>query len=204
MEEIFDFLEQHSELVNDADLDGLIREFEKTKFKNRESISFLIALLIEADIPEFREKMFLNYDQATDTIVVSFHEQLFIELISAKGWMSSSSAYDTNHFILHVLEKENKDQIGVVTGLAYTQFGGDILPIEVNYFAGKGGLILTGKLGEVMKESASIAFDFVKANAEKLNIDKCVNCGLCSYICPARIDLRQIVKDSKEIMKGEE
>lgn len=71
-------------------------------------------------------------------------------------------------------KKENKDQIGVVTGLAYTQFGGDILPIEVNYFAGKGGLILTGKLGEVMKESASIAFDFVKANAEKLNIDKSI------------------------------
>ena len=40
-------------------------------------------------------------------------------------------------------KKEKEDQIGVVTGLAYTQFGGDILPIEVNYFAGKGALILT-------------------------------------------------------------
>ena len=69
-------------------------------------------------------------------------------------------------------KKEKEDQIGVVTGLAYTQFGGDILPIEVNYFAGKGALILTGKLGEVMKESASIAFDYVKANADKYNIDK--------------------------------
>lgn len=45
---------------------------------------------------------------------------------------------------------------------------------------------------------------FNKRKLEKLNIDKCVNCGLCSYICPARIDLRQIVKDSKEIMKGED
>ena len=69
-------------------------------------------------------------------------------------------------------KKENDDQVGVVTGLAYTQFGGDILPIEVNYFSGKGALILTGKLGDVMKESASIAFDYVKANAEKYNIDK--------------------------------
>ena len=69
-------------------------------------------------------------------------------------------------------KKEKEDQVGVVTGLAYTQFGGDILPIEVNYFAGKGALILTGKLGEVMKESASIAFDYVKANADKYNIDK--------------------------------
>ena len=69
-------------------------------------------------------------------------------------------------------KKEKEDQVGVVTGLAYTQFGGDILPIEVNYFAGKGSLILTGKLGDVMKESASIAFDYVKANADKFNIDK--------------------------------
>ena len=71
-------------------------------------------------------------------------------------------------------KKENKDQIGVVTGLAYTQFGGDILPIEVNYFAGKGALILTGHLGDVMKESASIAFDYVKANADKYGIDKSI------------------------------
>lgn len=70
--------------------------------------------------------------------------------------------------------KEVKDQVGVVTGLAYTQFGGDILPIEVNYFAGKGQLILTGKLGDVMKESASIAFDYVKANAAKYHIDNTI------------------------------
>ena len=68
-------------------------------------------------------------------------------------------------------KKEAEKQIGVVTGLAYTQFGGDILPIEVNYFKGKGGLVLTGKLGDVMKESASIALDYVKANAEKFKVD---------------------------------
>ena len=67
--------------------------------------------------------------------------------------------------------KEAKPQIGVVTGLAYTQYGGDILPIEVNDFKGKGGLVLTGHLGDVMKESCSIAFDYVKSNAEKYNID---------------------------------
>jgi ATP-dependent Lon protease len=68
-------------------------------------------------------------------------------------------------------KKEQSEQVGVVTGLAYTQFGGDILPIEVTYFPGKGGLILTGKLGDVMKESASIALDYVRANAKKYNID---------------------------------
>lgn len=69
-------------------------------------------------------------------------------------------------------KKEKEDQIGVVTGLAYTEFGGDILPIEVTYFSGRGGLVLTGKLGDVMKESATIALDFVRANAKKYGIDE--------------------------------
>jgi ATP-dependent Lon protease len=68
-------------------------------------------------------------------------------------------------------KKDKEKQIGVITGLAYTEYGGDILPIEVTYFKGKGGLVLTGKLGDVMKESATIALDYVKANAEKYKID---------------------------------
>ena len=68
-------------------------------------------------------------------------------------------------------KKEKEKQVGVITGLAYTEFGGDILPIEVTYFKGKGGLVLTGHLGDVMKESATIAVDFVKANASKYKID---------------------------------
>lgn len=71
-------------------------------------------------------------------------------------------------------KKEVKPQIGVVTGLAYTEFGGDILPIEVNYFKGKGSLVLTGHLGDVMKESCAIALDYVKSNAEKFNIDPAI------------------------------
>ena len=67
--------------------------------------------------------------------------------------------------------EENKNQVGVVTGLAYTQFGGDVLSVEVNYFEGKGNLIMTGKLGDVMKESAEIALDYVKAHAKEYDID---------------------------------
>ncbi|MCQ2795146.1 MAG: endopeptidase La [Bacilli bacterium] len=70
-----------------------------------------------------------------------------------------------------VNQKEKKNQIGVITGLAYTEYGGSTLPIEVNYFPGKGNLVLTGKLGDVMKESASIALDYVKANAKRYKID---------------------------------
>ena len=67
--------------------------------------------------------------------------------------------------------KEKEDQVGVVTGLAYTAFGGDVLSIEVNYFEGKGRLVMTGKLGDVMKESAEIAMDYVKAHAKEFGID---------------------------------
>lgn len=68
-------------------------------------------------------------------------------------------------------EKEKSSQVGVVTGLAYTEFGGDILPIEVTNFPGKGNLVLTGKLGDVMKESCSIAYDYIRANATKYGIN---------------------------------
>jgi len=68
-------------------------------------------------------------------------------------------------------KKEKTSQVGVVTGLAYTQYGGDILPIEVNHFPGSGKLVLTGKLGDVMKESAQIALDYIQANATKYAID---------------------------------
>lgn len=67
-------------------------------------------------------------------------------------------------------KRETKDQVGTVTGLAYTSFGGDVLQIEVNHFEGKGKLILTGQLGDVMKESASIAYDYVRANCKKYKI----------------------------------
>lgn len=68
-------------------------------------------------------------------------------------------------------KKEKSDQVGVVTGLAYTSFGGDVLPVEVTSFEGKGRLIVTGQLGEVMKESTEIALGYVKSNAKKYNID---------------------------------
>lgn len=68
-------------------------------------------------------------------------------------------------------EKNSDDDIGVVNGMAYTAFGGDILPIEATLFKGKGDLVLTGSLGEVMQESCHIALDYIKSNMDKYKID---------------------------------
>ena len=65
----------------------------------------------------------------------------------------------------------NNSQIGVVNGLAFTSYGGDIMPIEVNYYKGNGNLTLTGSLGDIFKESAKIALSYIKANYEKFNIN---------------------------------
>ncbi len=70
-------------------------------------------------------------------------------------------------------QKENL-QVGVVNGLAYTPFGGDVLKIETTYYRGKGNLILTGSLGEVIKESASIALSYIKANYKKFNVSESI------------------------------
>ena len=64
-----------------------------------------------------------------------------------------------------------KAAIGVCTGLAWTSVGGELLKIEVVVCEGKGKLVLTGQLGDVMKESAILALEYVKAHANTLNID---------------------------------
>ncbi|WP_299520839.1 endopeptidase La [Winogradskyella sp.] len=66
---------------------------------------------------------------------------------------------------------ENNNVAGVVTGLAWTRVGGDILFIESILSKGKGTLTITGNLGKVMKESATIAMEYIKANADKLDIN---------------------------------
>jgi ATP-dependent Lon protease len=85
----------------------------------------------------------------------------------------------TNETVIEVLgsprmqrdKYENNDVAGVVTGLAWTRVGGDILFIESILSKGKGNLTITGNLGKVMKESATIAMEYIKAHAEDLGIN---------------------------------
>ncbi len=69
-------------------------------------------------------------------------------------------------------EAEEKQSVGVATGLAWTEFGGELLLIEVAILPGKGNLKITGKLGEVMQESAQAALSYIRTRAERLGLDK--------------------------------
>ena len=70
----------------------------------------------------------------------------------------------------HAAKQEKKPLVGVVTGLAWTEVGGDVLRTEVNILRGKGKLILTGQLGEVMQESAQAALSYVRSRAGALDL----------------------------------
>lgn len=72
----------------------------------------------------------------------------------------------------HHGQAEKENQIGVATGLAYTVVGGDTLQIEVSLTPGKGKIQLTGKLGDVMKESAQTAISYVRSKSEQLGIEE--------------------------------
>jgi ATP-dependent Lon protease len=69
-------------------------------------------------------------------------------------------------------ELELEDQVGIVTGLAWTELGGEILTTEATVMPGKGKLIITGKLGEVMQESAQAAMSYVRSRADRFGIDR--------------------------------
>ncbi|MCT4665027.1 MAG: endopeptidase La [Flavobacteriales bacterium] len=74
------------------------------------------------------------------------------------------------HPIFEKDESESNEVAGVVTGLAWTQIGGDILMIESSFSKGNGKISMTGNLGDIMKESVQIAFNYIKSNAQKLGV----------------------------------
>lgn len=70
----------------------------------------------------------------------------------------------------HVDKRDDKDEIGLVNGLAWTEVGGTILPIEVVFMPGRGKIILTGSLGEVMKESAHTGMSYLRSHADHISM----------------------------------
>ncbi len=79
--------------------------------------------------------------------------------------------YYLNHEKYKIKQNNKVSRIGIVNALSYSMLGGDTTVIEVSYFKGNGNLILTGCLGEVMKESATLALSYIKANADYFKID---------------------------------
>ena len=94
-----------------------------------------------------------------------------MEIVYAKCYWDRCVEKKAGYLCSFRWENQEEDRVGIVNGLAYTIYGGDILPIEATSFKGKEELILTGSLGEVMQESAKISLDYIKSNCDILGID---------------------------------
>lgn len=98
------------------------------------------------------------------------------EVVNDKKYRVKVTAANVDAFLgiprFHYGEKEKENEVGVATGLAWTEVGGEVLSVEVGILRGKGKITLTGKLGDVMKESAQAAFSFVRSRADNLQLDE--------------------------------
>jgi ATP-dependent Lon protease len=108
--------------------------------------------------------------------IASICRKVAREVVKDREYHAAVTANSINKYLgverFHYGTAEKQSQVGVATGLAWTEAGGDILSIEVALVKGKGGqLTLTGKLGDVMKESAQASLTYVRARAEELDID---------------------------------
>ena len=98
------------------------------------------------------------------------------EIYEGKKKKVTISTKNLEHYLgkeKYTFDKKNeKDEVGIVRGLAWTSVGGDTLEIEVNVMPGKGELLLTGQLGDVMKESAQAGISYIRSIADKFDIDQ--------------------------------
>lgn len=132
--------------IDDNSIMYLIRNY--TKEAGVRELERIIASLFRKVIKELllnKDKVFYNIDKKA------------INNLLGKEKYSSTSTLDYS-------------EVGVVNGMAYTIFGGEIIQVEATMFKGKGELILTGSLGEVMQESCHIALDYIKSNMDRFGI----------------------------------
>ena len=139
---------------------------------NFNSINFMDEAILEIIRSYTREAGVRELERVISKII----RKIVVSLVSTKININKLNITESNLKQYLGIKKYNIHssgllEIGSVYGLAYTNYGGDILPIEVNYYKGNGKLILTGSLGEVMKESATIALSYLKANALTFGID---------------------------------
>ena len=133
--------------ITDEAIMTLIRNY--TKEAGVRELERIIATLFRKIV----KKILLDKEE----IFFKIDDSVILELLGKKKYVYNDNSLE--------------DEVGVVNGMAYTVFGGDILPIEANIFKGKGELILTGSLGEVMQESCRIALNYIKSNMDYFGID---------------------------------
>ena len=118
----------------------------------------------EAGVRELERKIYSIFRKLIKKIIVEKQETLnIIDDGKVKELLGNEIYMDT------VNDKE--ENIGIVNGMSYTIYGGDILKIEVNFYEGEGKIITTGSLGDVFIESTRIALSYIKSNYKKFNID---------------------------------
>lgn len=122
-----------------------------TKEAGVRQLERLIAKIMRKSIQEFLHNSKLK-------AVTLTHEKI-------KTWLGNDTFKKTELW-------KSPDVVGIGTGLAWTELGGDVLEIEISIIPGKGGLTLTGQLGEIMQESAQTAYSYVRSRAPKLGIKK--------------------------------
>ncbi|XP_032746487.1 lon protease-like [Rattus rattus] len=116
----------------------------------------------EAGVRGLRRRIEKIVRKVVTDMIMENKEVKLIEIPQVKEYL--------DYELYDITQKEDDNLPGVVNGMAYTEFGGDLLPLEVNYFAGKGNLSLTGNLRDTMKESAAVALAFVRANEEQFGL----------------------------------
>ena len=139
----------------------------------KDDLSFTDSIILEVIRNYTKESGVRDLRRQLSTIVRKIVTKIVMEGIDIKTIKTKKK--DIEEYLGHKKYQFNEDinnnEPGIVNGLAYTSYGGDTLPIEVNFYKGNGQLYLTGSLGEVMKESAHIALSYIKANYETFKID---------------------------------
>lgn len=135
--------------LSEANLTQIIQDY--TKEAGVRQLERLIAKIMRKAIQEFLQ------DPTLKAVVTTLEK--------IKTWLGNDTFKKTELW-------KKPDVVGIGTGLAWTELGGDVLEIEVSIIPGKGGLTLTGQLGEIMQESAQTAYSYVRSRAPKLGIKK--------------------------------
>jgi ATP-dependent Lon protease len=161
----------------------LIRKQIKSHGLQEKNLTFTDEALQEVIRRYTREAGVRNMEREISSILRKVARKVVME---GKDYAADVGEADVNTYLgiprYRKSRQEERNEIGIATGLAWTEVGGEILPIEVMLMPGKGHLTLTGKLGDVMQESARAALSWVRSKAEEYGIDRDFNRRLDVHI----------------------